>query len=241
MARFIDRHPAEAVPSEAFGRLIREAEEHRRDPRGVRLVGHWLGDARLHCVLEAPDAESVRQYHAERGLPCEDLHELTGVPGGGPMAAEDDDHLVRATIAGIWPGLRVARARHHGRSPRGDQAAKRVLVVDDEETIRLTVAEALEDEGYEVVTAQNGAEALDRVRVTEPDALVLDLMMPVLDGWGFLQACRQEALCASIPVLVMSAYRKLAEAGPAELRVDRVVAKPFELEALLMAVEELVA
>ena len=241
MARFIDRHPAEAVPSEKFGRLIREADEHRRDPRGVRLVGHWLGDARLHCVLEALDADSVRQFHAARGLPCDDLHELTGVQGGGLISAEDDDQLVRAAIAGIWPGLGVTRASHHGRPPRGDQAAKRVLVVDDEETIRLTVAEALEDEGYEVVTAQNGAEALTRVRATAPDAVVLDLMMPVLDGWGFLQACRQEELCGKTPVLVMSAYRKLAEAGPAELRVDRIVAKPFELEALLMAVEELVA
>jgi CheY-like chemotaxis protein len=77
---------------------------------------------------------------------------------------------------------------------------KRVLVVDDEEAIRLTLAEALEDEGYAVVTAQNGAEALVQVRARPPHGIVLDLMMPVLDGWGFLKAYRAEELCAGIPV-----------------------------------------
>ena len=114
-------------------------------------------------------------------------------------------------------------------------------MVEDEEPIRTVVAEVLADEGYEVLTAPDGAAALDLVRAAEPDGVLLDLMMPVLDGWGFLQACRQEALCAGTPVLVMSAYRKLAEAAPTELRVDRFLAKPFELDALLQAVEELVA
>ena len=67
---------------------------------------------------------------------------------------------------------------------------KRVLVVEDDETLRTTVAEALEDEGYQVITATNGAEALRLVRAAEPDAIVLDLMMPVMDGRAFLEASR---------------------------------------------------
>jgi CheY-like chemotaxis protein len=118
---------------------------------------------------------------------------------------------------------------------------KRVLVVDDEKAIRLTVAEALEDEGYAVATAENGADALVQVRERQPHGIVLDLMMPVLDGWGFLKACRQDELCAGIPVLVMSAYRKLAEGAQSELGVDRFLAKPFELDELIEAVEELIA
>ena len=118
---------------------------------------------------------------------------------------------------------------------------KRVLVVDDEESIRATVAEVLKDEGYVVVTAQNGLAALEFVRLSRPDGIVLDLMMPVLDGWGFLEACRQEELCAKTPVVVMSAYGKLAEAARSELRVDRFLAKPFDLAELIEAVEELVA
>jgi CheY-like chemotaxis protein len=62
-------------------------------------------------------------------------------------------------------------------------------------------------------------------------------MMPVLDGWGFLEACRKEQLCADTPVVVMSAYRRLAEA---DLKVDACIIKPFELDDLLQAVESAV-
>ena len=118
---------------------------------------------------------------------------------------------------------------------------KRVLVVEDDETLRTTVAEALEDEGYQVITATNGAEALRLVRAAEPDAIVLDLMMPVMDGRAFLEACRREQRCAETPVLVVSAHRKLADIAAAELRVENFMAKPFELAALLRAVDQLVA
>jgi CheY-like chemotaxis protein len=119
--------------------------------------------------------------------------------------------------------------------------AKRVLVVEDEEGIRTAVAEALADEGYAVVTATNGAEALQLVRATEPDAIVLDLMMPVMDGPAFLEACRREQRCAETPVLVVSAHRKLTELAATELRVDAFIPKPFELDVLLGAVGRLVA
>jgi two-component system, chemotaxis family, chemotaxis protein CheY len=114
-----------------------------------------------------------------------------------------------------------------------------VLVVDDDSMIRAVVAEALELEGYGVVTATNGAEALDRVRANPPRAVVLDLMMPVMDGWQFLDACRKENLCADIPILVMSAYRHLGEQAP-KLRATACIAKPFDLDVLLGAVDRLV-
>jgi CheY-like chemotaxis protein len=81
-----------------------------------------------------------------------------------------------------------------------------VLVVEDDDGIRHAVAEGLELEGYEVLTATNGAEALERVRAGRPDAVVLDLMLPVMDGWAFLDACQREELCNGTPVLVVSAY-----------------------------------
>lgn len=120
------------------------------------------------------------------------------------------------------------------------EQAKRVLVVDDEAAIRLAMAEALWDEGYDVLTATNGAEALELVRMSRPDAVVLDLMMPELSGWGFLEACRQEQLCASTRVLIVSAHRRLAAAVPERLPVHDYLAKPFELDALLGAVARLV-
>jgi CheY-like chemotaxis protein len=115
----------------------------------------------------------------------------------------------------------------------------RVLVVDDDDTIRATVAEALEFEGYAVESATNGAEALDLVRRKQPSAIVLDLMMPVMDGWEFLKRCREDGLCHGTPVLVISASRNLPQEAVG-LGVKGCIAKPFDLDVLLGAVERVV-
>ena len=114
----------------------------------------------------------------------------------------------------------------------------RVLVVDDEQVLRELVAETLELEGYVVETAANGAEALAKVRTHAPHAIVLDLMMPVMDGWAFLTACRTCPACAGVPVVVTSAYRWLPEIA-ASLGVRACLAKPFHLSTLLGAIERL--
>ena len=117
--------------------------------------------------------------------------------------------------------------------------SKRVLVVDDEAAIREVMAQALTLEGYEVLMATDGAEALEQVRRGRPDAVVLDLMMPRMSGWEFMEACRQERLCDGTPVLVVSAYRGLVETTPA-LGASACIAKPFDLTVFLGAVERLV-
>ena len=115
---------------------------------------------------------------------------------------------------------------------------KRVLVVDDESSIRDTLADAFAFEGYEVLTATNGAVALDLVRAHLPDVVVLDLMMPVMSGWQFLEACATEKLCAETPVLVMSASRRLNE-DASKLGFTAIIAKPFDLDVMLAAVDRL--
>ena len=87
----------------------------------------------------------------------------------------------------------------------------RVLIVDDDATIRGLISELLVDEGYVVVGASDGAQALQCARDAPPAAIVLDLMMPVLDGWGFLRACRQQSMCRGVPVVVVSAADGLHE------------------------------
>jgi CheY-like chemotaxis protein len=116
---------------------------------------------------------------------------------------------------------------------------KCILVVDDEDAIREVVAETLELEGYHVERAGDGEQALAKVKALHPDAIVLDLMMPVMDGWTFLQQCRRDEICHSTPVLVMSAYRRLAETAH-ELHVP-CLAKPFDLDVFLAAVERLLS
>ncbi len=116
---------------------------------------------------------------------------------------------------------------------------KLVLIVEDDSLIRAAVAEALQDDGYKVHTASNGVVALDLVRESPPDAIVLDLMMPVMDGVQFLAACRHDRLCEGVPILVTSANGKLADMAP-QLQVQACLAKPFDLDVLLGAIDRLV-
>jgi len=116
-----------------------------------------------------------------------------------------------------------------------------ILVVDDEPQLRMLVARALAAEGYAVRTAEDGAQALELVRTYQPDVIVLDLMLPVLDGWTFITRYRQVA-DAEIPIVVVSALMDSAVAERLQrLGVRFCLAKPFDLGALLDCVAEALA
>ena len=115
---------------------------------------------------------------------------------------------------------------------------KRILVVDDEPTIRELVADALREAGYQVYLAANGAEALQLMQGHAPDAIVLDLMMPFLDGSGFVELKRLNPRFAAIPVLVVTAAYG-AYAAAERLGADACLSKPFELDDLVSAVDRL--
>ena len=113
-----------------------------------------------------------------------------------------------------------------------------VLVVDDDPDIRAFMAASLEDSGYEVRTAVDGGVALALLRAWRPDLILLDLMMPRVDGWAFRQAQLAQKRLAAIPVVVMSAgygaqnqAKKLATAAGLD--------KPFDLNELLATVAAL--
>jgi CheY-like chemotaxis protein len=113
---------------------------------------------------------------------------------------------------------------------------KRVLVVDDDSAIREFVSMALEDEGYEVVTAPHGAAALELVRQEAPRAIVLDMRMPVMDGWEFSRVYRQLP-GPHAPIIVATAARDVEERA-AQVQADAFLGKPFDLDALLGVVEQ---
>ncbi len=117
---------------------------------------------------------------------------------------------------------------------------KQILVVDDDPAILDVVADILRESGYRVETAVNGAEALRKLAGIRPDAVLLDLMMPVMDGWTFVAEYRRDAECATIPIVVMSAARDVVAAAR-ELGAQACITKPFEIDALLDTVERLAA
>jgi DNA-binding response OmpR family regulator len=108
----------------------------------------------------------------------------------------------------------------------------RVLVVDDEPMLRETLGQMLTDEGYVVDLAVDGDSALDRVHAVKPDAILLDLMMPGMNGRQFLQALRDEPAYANVPVLIMTAVHGL-EVNLANVGANELVEKPFDVEDLL--------
>lgn len=108
----------------------------------------------------------------------------------------------------------------------------RVLVVDDEPMVRETLGQVLADEGYVVDLAVDGETALERVRAARPDAILLDLMMPGMNGRQFLQALREIPAYSDVPVLIMTAVHGL-NVNLQTLGASEVVEKPFNVDELL--------
>lgn len=106
------------------------------------------------------------------------------------------------------------------------------MVVEDDHLIREAIAEALDEEGFEVVEAANGREALDKLHSEHASLVLLDLMMPVMDGWRFREEQLHDPELANIPVVVLSAVKD--ENVPAA----RHFSKPCDLDELLDTVWE---
>jgi DNA-binding response OmpR family regulator len=115
----------------------------------------------------------------------------------------------------------------------------RVLIVEDEQDLASLVQVNLELAGYEALLANDGAEGLAYARRTKPDLILLDVMMPVLDGWQVLRALKDEPDLQDIPVIMLTALGEERDIIRGNLQgALRYLTKPFEIRALLGAIEE---
>lgn len=113
-----------------------------------------------------------------------------------------------------------------------------ILLVEDDPPLRKTAAAALKLCGHETVCAADGMEALAAADECRPDLVVLDLHMPDMNGWEFLERFRSRSGWQQIPVVVMSAAHRV---NVDELHAQAFFTKPFDLDELLDAIEELLA
>src|ERR687892_2932795 len=113
-----------------------------------------------------------------------------------------------------------------------------ILVVDDDPNILDVVSELLDMEGYKVTTAANGAEALAKLDEARPSLVLLDMRMPVLDGWGFARELKARGV--QLPILVMTAAQN-ARLWSEEIGAQGYVSKPFEVPTLLETVDRVLA
>lgn len=135
---------------------------------------------------------------------------------GGPPRSED-----RAPVGAAQPRT------------GGDGQHDTVLVVDDDTSILDTVTSILTGEGYDVVSAATGEEALAAVARKQPLLILLDMRMPVMDGWAVARALRKQG--SNVPIVVMTAAES-AKRWADEVGAEGYLAKPFGLDDLLAAV-----
>jgi CheY-like chemotaxis protein len=118
--------------------------------------------------------------------------------------------------------------------------AEMVLVVDDDLGLQETLEAVLEFEGYEVVRASDGLEALSKIAAREPAVIVLDWAMPRMDGSAFASALQGQGLRPAIPILVLTADGR-ARQKAAQIGAEACMSKPFEMTDLLDQVARLIA
>jgi DNA-binding response OmpR family regulator len=112
-------------------------------------------------------------------------------------------------------------------------AGGKILVVDDDNVLRASIARILEEEGYTVDDAPEGSAALEKIRRDRPDAILLDVMMPGMNGRQFLDELRGRAGVRDIPVVVMTALQGLGSDRAIDLGANDLVEKPFDVDELL--------
>lgn len=117
----------------------------------------------------------------------------------------------------------------------------KVLVADDEPALRKLLKTNMELEGYETLEAANGAEVLESVRRDNPDIILLDIMMPVMDGWEVLTELAANPEYSQKVILVSAKASDDAQLQGWELGADEYITKPFDLDALLERVREVAA
>ena len=119
--------------------------------------------------------------------------------------------------------------------------ASKIMIVDDEMHLARILQFTLEHAGYDVVTAFDGREALDALEREAPDLVILDLMLPVVDGYKVCNKMKGDVKYSEIPVIILSARDFTREKLDEPLNADLLMEKPFNTEHLLNEIERLMS
>jgi PAS domain S-box-containing protein len=145
-----------------------------------------------------------------------------------------------STFCFTVPGAQTKREE----SPHPDNVipatARRVLVCDDDASVRSVIGSILETQGYEVVLAGSGQEAIERAAIQHPDAILMDIIMPGMDGWQTMAALKQNSETKSVPVIITSVLRPVAQ-GPSGESIPAWVEKPVDETKLSRTLEKVLA
>ena len=187
-------------------------------------------DQKLRCGVVRSVAVRTRRWSEDNHGPIRatSVHKIVSdairpEPGRGLECAMRVAGRPDQSDSSTPPKLRALKKRH------------RVLVVDDDRDLRELLAAVLSSAGYEPLTAENGAAALSVLRTVLPELIILDLMMPVMNGWQFREAQTALPDYARIPVVCLSGHHQ-ARHQASTLGIKACVVKPFEIDDLLQVV-----
>lgn len=112
--------------------------------------------------------------------------------------------------------------------------SKKILMVEDEADIREAVQASLKSRGYTVITAADGEEGLRKIRSEKPDLVLLDIVMPKIDGWQVLKTIRSDEATRELPVVMLTANRETSSLIESQSqKATDYLMKPFDIEKLL--------
>lgn len=122
---------------------------------------------------------------------------------------------------------------------QSDVDRKRVLVIDDDMPLRGMLAAALRQHGFQVLLAGDGAEGHRAVKIHNPHVILLDLAMPNVNGWDFLQRLQETGYIGRVAIIVVSAHLRVEPQAVLQMGVSAILPKPFNLEELIDLIEHL--
>ena len=118
-------------------------------------------------------------------------------------------------------------------------STKRILVIDDDLPLRGMLAAALRKHGFQVLLAGDGAEGQRALTIHHPDVVLLDLAMPNVNGWDFLQRLKETGHLGHVPIIVVSAHLRVDPQAVLQMGVSAILPKPFNLPDLINLIEHL--
>ncbi len=120
-----------------------------------------------------------------------------------------------------------------------DVDRKRILVIDDDMPLRGMLAAALRQHGFQVLLAGDGEEGQRALNIHHPDIILLDLAMPKVNGWDFLQRLQETGHLGRVPIIVLSAHLRVEPQAVLQMGVSAILPKPFNLPELIDLIEHL--
>ncbi len=116
----------------------------------------------------------------------------------------------------------------------------KVLIVDDDQLVRQIVQEILSDENYEIQLAKDGKDALESIHRDQPDIIILDIMMPIMDGLDVSKHLKSNRTTASIPIIMLTARTSISDKFDGfDAGADEYISKPFDADVLQKRVKSL--